>query len=69
MRPDRLIAVHVALAGHALVAAEDAAFERAELRELVHALFDFLARQIAAAAGAAELQHDRGRGRFAGLRA
>jgi hypothetical protein len=47
---------------------EHAALEGAERQQLVHALLDFLARQIASAARAAELQHDGGGVAFAGLR-
>src|SRR5262249_58640723 len=68
VRPDRLVAVHVALARFALVAPEHAALERPQRLELAHPLLYFLARQIARAAAAAELQHDRRRGRAAGLR-
>src|SRR5580658_10179885 len=67
--PDRLVAIGVAAALDIVIAAEDAAFERAELLQLLGAGIDLLARQVAAAAGAAELQHRRNRTAFGGLRA
>src|SRR5947208_2506476 len=65
--PDRLEAVHVALAGLAFVAPIEAAVERAGRAQRIHVLFDFGPRQVALAAGAAELQHEGCRGAFAGL--
>ena len=67
--PDRLIAVGIAAALDVVVAAENAALERAELFQFLGAGIDLLARQIAAAAGAAELQHRRDRAAFGALRA
>src|SRR6266568_2275730 len=62
--PDRLVGVHIALAGNVVVAAEDAVLELAEFLQLLHAGLDLPRKQIAAAARAAELQdrgHDRRR--------
>ena len=68
MFPDRLIAIGILLAEQRLAAAEHAVLELAELVELFHRLAGFRIRQIAAAAGAAELQHRRGRDFFRLLR-
>jgi hypothetical protein len=64
--PDRLVGIHVALAGNggngghaggAVVAVEDAVSELAEFFQLLHADLDLAREQMARAAGAAELQH------------
>src|SRR6185312_8810731 len=64
--PDRLVAVGGAAALDVVVAAENAGLEGAVLFQFRGAGGDFLARQISAAAGTAELQH---RGRGAAVRA
>src|SRR5712691_1660472 len=56
--PDRLVGVEVALALDVGLAAEDAVLELAERSELAHSGLHLGLRQVAAAAGAAELQHD-----------
>src|SRR5262245_19171457 len=55
--PDRLVGIHVALAGDALAAMEDAVLELAKRLELLHAGLHLTRQQVARAAGAAELQH------------
>src|SRR5262245_7247352 len=56
--PDRLVAVHVALAFDGGAAAKHAVLELALALERLHAALHLGLREIAAAAGAAELQHD-----------
>ena len=58
MLPDRLVAVDVALALDIGAAAEHAVLELALALERLHAGLHLGLREIAAAAGAAELQHD-----------
>src|SRR5260370_39544819 len=61
--PDGLIGVQVALARKAVAAMKPPILELAELLQFLHAGLDLARLQIAAAAGAAELQHradDRG---------
>src|SRR6202451_4012137 len=53
--PDRLVAVGIAAALDVVMAAEDAALEGAEFFQLFGAGIDFLARQVAGAAGGAAL--------------
>src|SRR4029450_4607016 len=55
--PDRLIGIHVALAGNALAAMENAVLELADRLELLHSGLHLARQQVARAAGAAELQH------------
>src|SRR5207245_207681 len=56
--PDRLVAVEIALALDTGAAAKDAVLELALLSELAHSGLHLGLREIAAAARAAELQHD-----------
>src|SRR5262249_32623526 len=67
--PDRLVAVGLAAALDVVVAAENAALEGAEFLQLLGAGIDLIARQVALAAGAAELQHRGHRGALRALRA
>src|SRR5581483_7208341 len=67
--PDRLISVAVAAALDVAVAAEDAALERAEFFQLFGAGGDLRGREVAVAAGAAELEHRGHRAALGGLRA
>src|SRR5207247_531834 len=55
--PDRLVGIHIALAGRAVVAMEDAVLELAKFLQLLHASLDLAREEIARAAGAAELEH------------
>src|SRR5262249_24794618 len=56
--PNRLVAIDIALALHVGAPAEDAVLELAFFSELAHSGLHLGLREIAAAAGAAELQHD-----------
>src|SRR5215467_8279028 len=56
--PDRLVAVEIALALDVNAPTEDAVLELALFSELAHSGLHFRLREIAAAARAAELQHD-----------
>ena len=58
MFPDRLVAVEIALALDIGAAAKDAVLELALFSELAHSGLHLGLREIAAAARAAELQHD-----------
>src|SRR6185312_5876545 len=66
--PDRLETVRILLSRYTFAAAEDALLEFAESFERIHRRFHLVARGIAAAAGAAALQHDRERFMVLGLR-
>src|SRR5262249_46294321 len=59
--PDRLVAVDIAFALFAFIATKHALLERAVLLELGGAGLHLLLGHVAAAAGAAELQHERER--------
>ncbi|QJW83650.1 hypothetical protein HK414_04965 [Ramlibacter terrae] len=67
--PHGFVRVLVLAAAVFLDAAEHAALESAELLEFLHALLEALLGDVAAAAGAAELQHQRGRFAADALRA